>query len=299
MRRAHMTTHLLSFALVDVFTSTPLSGNSLSVFLLDTELSTRAMQRITVEMRQFESIFLRRIGDSNHFDTRIFTMQEELAFAGHPIIGAGAVLHAQLWPNDRAVTIGFAIGGRLITTIARREGAASLVEMDQGCASFGADVPTDRYDALLRALNLSPQDRAPGLPMQVISTGLAYLIVPVRSGLDQARIANDNFEALLAQVGAKFVYVFDVERREGRTWDNVGLVEDIATGSAAGPTGAFLVAHGLATRDEFFVLRQGRLVGRPSELYVKVVGASKFSITVRGQVCPVGGGALTLPSESL
>ena len=87
-----MTLRTLPFSLVDVFAREPLSGNGLSVFLLDDELPTLAMQRITQEMRQFETIFLRRIDGTSRFNTRIFTMEEELPFAGHPVIGAAALL---------------------------------------------------------------------------------------------------------------------------------------------------------------------------------------------------------------
>src|SRR5579872_7388522 len=90
----------LPFVLADVFTREPLSGNGLSIFLLDAPISTRAMQRITQEMRQFESIFLQRIDDSMRFDTRIFTMEQELPFAGHPILGAAAYLHQVLSPRQ-------------------------------------------------------------------------------------------------------------------------------------------------------------------------------------------------------
>jgi len=98
---------------------------------------------------------------------------------------------------------------------------------------------------------------------------------------------------LLATIGAKFVYVLDVERREGRTWDNDGRVEDIATGSAAGPAGAYLVAHGLASHDEVITLAQGRFLGRPSELHA-IVRGDRAGVIVRGRVCLVGGGALRL-----
>ena len=104
--------------------------------------------------------------------------------------------------------------------------------------------------------------------MQVVSTGLPYLIVPVSSGLDRARIAVGDFEERLANVGAKFVYVFDPDRREGRSWDNAGTVEDVATGSAAGPAAAFLIAHGLAGAAEKIVISQGRFLGRPSVIAV-------------------------------
>ncbi len=81
-----MNLQTIPFSLLDVFAREPLSGNGLSVFLLDAELPTLAMQRITQEMRQFETIFLRRIGATSRFHARIFTMEEELPFAGHPII---------------------------------------------------------------------------------------------------------------------------------------------------------------------------------------------------------------------
>ena len=77
-----------------------------------------------------------------------------------------------------------------------------------------------------------------------------------------------DFEALLATVGAKFAYVLDVAAREGRTWDNAGLMEDIATGSAAGPVGAYLRHHRAATASETVTLKQGRFVGRPSKITV-------------------------------
>ena len=74
----------------------------------------------------------------------------------------------------------------------------------------------------------------------------------------------------LAALGAAFVFLLDVDNREGRTWDNAGLVEDVATGSAAGPVAAYLVELGKARRGETFELHQGRFVGRPSLLEVRV-----------------------------
>src|SRR6266705_3156850 len=90
-----METVSLRFGLVDVFARQPLSGNGLSIFLLDNDLPSQAMQQITQEMRQFESIFVSRTADPTCYRARIFTMEEELGFAGHPIIGAAAFLHAR------------------------------------------------------------------------------------------------------------------------------------------------------------------------------------------------------------
>ena len=80
----------ISFALVDVFAETPLAGNGLAIFLLERELPASLMLRIAQEMRQYETIFLRPGSDARRFTARIFTTEEELAFAGHPVIGAAA-----------------------------------------------------------------------------------------------------------------------------------------------------------------------------------------------------------------
>ena len=297
------------FSLVDVFAREPLSGNGLSVFLLDAELPASMMQRITQEMRQFETIFLRPLSaihglqgtraparrplGASAFDARIFTMEEELSFAGHPVLGAASAMHAEFHASTEVAGLEFVIHGRRIAVTSRRDRDTYLAEMDQGEALVDEPVPQANIAPLLDALNLRTEDLAAGLPLQVISTGLPYLIVPLRANLERARIVVAGFEALLATVGAKFVYVLDVGRREGRTWDNDGRVEDIATGSAAGPAAAYLVAHGLALHDEVITLAQGRFLGRPSELHA-IVRGDRAGVIVRGRVCLVGGGALRL-----
>jgi len=83
------------------------------------------------------------------------------------------------------------------------------------------------------------------LPLQVVSTGLPYLIIPVQSSLENVKVVTSELGQMLAEVGAKFAYILQVSQLEGRTWDNDGRVEDIATGSAAGPVGAYLIRHGI------------------------------------------------------
>jgi PhzF family phenazine biosynthesis protein len=289
----------LPFSLVDVFAREPLSGNGLSVFLLVDDLPIHAMQRITQEMRQFETIFLRRAGGTSRFHARIFTMEEELPFAGHPIIGAAALLHSELYSTDESAHIEIAMPDRCISVTSRRQGTVYFAEMDQGYAVVEPPLSAAKTEVFMRALNLSASDLAPGLPLQVISTGLPYLIVPIASNLERARIVNPALAGLLASVGARFVYVLDVRCREGRTWDNDGRVEDIATGSAAGPAAAYLVSHKLASMGERLVLKQGRFLDRPSELHATVEGGTTLSVSVSGQVCFVGSGTLRLPNPSL
>jgi PhzF family phenazine biosynthesis protein len=131
--------------------------------------------------------------------------------------------------------------------------------------------------------------------MQVVSTGLPYLIVPLASGLDRARITVEDFEERLVSVGAKFVYVFDPGQREGRSWDNAGAVEDVATGSAAGPAAAWLAAQGLAAHDETIIINQGRFLGRPS--MITVTPDSQGDLWVGGPVAPVARGVVDLPAD--
>ena len=294
-----MTLRTLPFWLVDVFAREPLSGNGLSIFLLDEGLPTHAMQRITQEMRQFETIFLRRIKQSSRFNARIFTMEEELPFAGHPVIGAAALLHSELYSTEDVAHLEFVMQDRSINAVSRRQGTSYVAEMDQGIATVEPPIPAAKNEAFIKALNLSITDLTDDLPLQVVSTGLPYLIVPINSNLEHAKIVVQDFEVMLATVGAKFVYVFQVGCLEGRTWDNDGRVEDIATGSAAGPAAAYLVTHKLASSGESLVLTQGRFLNRPSELYASVQGGTEMSVTIKGQVCFVGNGTLQLPNKQM
>lgn len=286
----------LDYSLVDVFARHPLSGNSLSVFLLDQPLPAPLMLAITRELRQFETIFLQRDVDAVHHRARIFTLDEELDFAGHPLIGAAAVLHARLWPQTEAVNLSIQTRHKRVALHSHQYQGQFQVSMDQGTALCSPPLPAAAWDGLLAATQLCRDDLAPGLPLQVVSTGLPYLIIPVRQGLERVRPTARDFEARLEAVGAKFAYVVDVNTLEARSWDNHGQVEDIATGSAAGPAAAYLVQHGCAPQDKPLRLHQGRFVHRPSDIEVSV-GAG-LQITVHGQVCPVGGGHLLLPKPA-
>ncbi|WP_374568852.1 PhzF family phenazine biosynthesis protein [Ideonella sp.] len=286
-----------SYFHVDVFAAGPLSGNGLAVFLDTDGWSAAAMQRITQEMRQFESIFLSRIGPDGAI-ARVFTVEEELPFAGHPVLGAAAVLHRALAPDapSYACTLQLAHGPVAVRT--ERRAGHWLAEMNQGQASLGPAVPENALAPILAQLSLAPADLAPGLPARVVSTGLPYLVVPVRpDALARTAIQGPDLEAKLATLGAKFVFVLDAANRELRTWDNLGRVEDVATGSAAGPAAAYLFAEGLAELDTPIELAQGRFTGRPSRIDVQC--RHDGALLVRGAVWPVCQGTLDLAFSEL
>ena len=229
-------------------------------------LSTAVQQQLTREVRQFETVF---VGDvdlaSRTAQLRVFTEDEELDFAGHPILGAGAVLHSLLESAGDEEIWALQLGSRTVTVRTRGHVGWVDASMDQGPVQFGRIVTGELADRYRRALGLMTETLHPELPMQVASTGLPYLIVPVQpAGMAAAAIQTPDFEALLAECGAKFVYVLDPAAAEGRTWDNAGRVEDVATGSAAGPAAGYLIEHGLHPAAEPFAIAQGRF-HRPAQ----------------------------------
>jgi PhzF family phenazine biosynthesis protein len=129
--------------------------------------------------------------------------------------------------------------------------------------------------------------------LAVVSTGLVYLLVPIFRNLRKARIAVENLEEIIREFGAKFFYAYDVAKSEGRTWDNKGVVEDIATGSAAGPVAAYLCRHGVLKIEHELHVKQGRFVGRPSVMIAKVLrsGGEPGHVEVSGPVRLVATGS--------
>jgi len=284
----------LKYHHVDVFSSKPLSGNGVTVFRLRESLPAAVMQELTREMRQFESIFVLQEARSQTVRAWVFTMEEELDFAGHPVLGAAAALHEETMAGIRDVSWTFQLNKKSFPVQTTRQGSHYRAEMDQGVCNFGVVLSAQESVAFLDALNLGRDHLLDQFPLQIASTGLPYLLVPVDRDLDAARIVKPEFEKQLARFGAKFIYVFDLNRKEGRTWDNDGRVEDIATGSAAGPAGAYLVAHGLVSSAQTIEISQGRFVGRPSILFVvarkddedriSVKVAGDASLFARGQL---------------
>ena len=281
----------LAYSHVDVFSQSPFGGNSLPVFPDARDLSAEQMLRITQEMRHFEAIFLEQTRQPATVHARIFDLFEELPFAGHPIIGAAAVLHkrsgasgAQSWRfqlPDKTVEITTEI------TAGRYSGL-----LDQGPPQFLGS--TDDRRAIAPAFNLTPHDLASDLPMEVVSTGLRYLIVPVCPGaLVRARISRDITD-LLRGANAQFAVLLDESAVEVRHWNNDGLIEDVATGSAAGTIGAYRLRHGLVRGGDTFILNQGQFTGRPSKLRVVPEGTANRVETVKvgGDVAFVGHGTL-------
>jgi trans-2,3-dihydro-3-hydroxyanthranilate isomerase len=130
----------------------------------------------------------------------------------------------------------------------------------------------------------------------VVSTGLRYLIVPVQdAALARARISHRELGVALAEVGAEYAYLLDADAREGRHWNNDGVVEDAATGSAAGCVAAYLHRHGRLGDDVDAELSQGRFIDRPSRISISARSTdSGTRVSVGGEVVLVGSGRLNV-----
>jgi trans-2,3-dihydro-3-hydroxyanthranilate isomerase len=221
-------------------------------------------------------------------------VDEELPFAGHPVLGAASVLHRTQAPHAEACSWTLRLPYGPVPVSTRKRNDHYLCEMNQGIPIFGHSIASaELLLPILQRLGLKGADTVGGIPAQVISTGLPYLIVPVlASALSRARINGTDLELLLGAVGAKFVLVFDVEGREARTWDNLGQVEDVATGSAAGPAAAYLLQHGMADTHSSIEILQGRFADRPSRIVVNQDKEGR--LLVSGEVWPVGHGVLDM-----
>jgi trans-2,3-dihydro-3-hydroxyanthranilate isomerase len=289
----------LEYCHADVFTRRPFSGNSLAVFVDAGPLNAIQMLTITKELRHFESIFLLSTDAKNTYKAFVFDLIEELDFAGHPLLGAACVLHS-LSNNEKHAAWTLMLKTKTVNVATERVEGGFRAVLDQGRPDFLGEVSPSRRAEFAAALNLEAGHLDEKLPLEIVSTGLRYLIVPINAELERARIVRPDFGALLRTIGAQFAYVLDVEALEGRHWNNDGLLEDIATGSAAGTVGAYMVKHGRIAAGEEFILLQGRFAGRPSEIRVRSEGtpAEITRVQVGGDVALVGRGVLDVTPEA-
>ncbi len=285
---------MFNFIHCDVFAANPYSGNSLAVFMDSSDLSAKQMLSITQELRHFETIFLKE--DNGHLTARIFDLIEELPFAGHPIIGAACALHRKTKTFEKRVWEFGLENGREVRVVTDYQDGRYIGTLDQGRPEMIRQLEEHHKSAIAEAFSLDIADIA-DLPLEVISTGLKYLVVPVKSGLKTARITIPDLEQKLETLGAEFAYLFDVNSFEGRHWNNDGVMEDVATGSAAGVIGAYALKHALIDPDKSFILRQGHFMGRPSEIIVNVSGSPETveRVSVAGAVAFVGYGEIIAP----
>lgn len=282
----------LEFTHVDVFTRRRLEGNQLAVFHSGAGLSTARMQAIAREMNLAETTFVFPAGSNADAKVRIFTVSEEMPFAGHPTLGTAFVL-AQSRPNQIEIRLQEKVG--VIPVTVRREKRGAFMEMRQKDPVFGPKVDRARLAALI---GIPASHLDPRYPPQVVSTGVPFLIVPLRSRQALASL-EPNYKKLvplLHKLKAHFPYYIVTGEDEFEARMFADTFEDPATGSAGGCAAAYLVGHGRCRPAARFLIHQGRSVRRPSEVFVSAVnsGGRVHDVRVGGYVVEVLKGTLRL-----
>lgn len=302
------------FLQVDVFTDEPFGGNPLAVFPDAQGLSSADMQRLALELNLSETTFVLPAEQAGaDFKVRIFTPREELPFAGHPLVGTHWAL-AHLGRVDLvepATEVVFELGvGLRPATLLVEGGRVRRVVTAHQRPEFGAIASMEQVKLLAQALNLPVEAIAgSGLPVQVVSTGLPQLFVPVRSlaevsAIEAAAVDGRRLGQVCREMGLSSVMaaVFTMETElPGRDVHlrffapSVGVPEDPATGSASGGLGSYLVRNRLVAvtgPTTMIVTEQGLEMGRPSKVFVEVDGSPEAigMVRVSGDVVPVMAG---------
>jgi len=266
---------------LDVFTTTRFQGNPLAVFTDGDSLSKDEMQAIAREMNLAETVFVQKPTDERALARlRIFTTQQELKLAGHPVIGTWFLLAGLgvVPAQEGGVHVMQQTGaGVLPVEIRFKDGRPQRVTMTQMDAKFR---PIKFKKAVLaKALGLTSKDFDPHLEPECVSTGIFNLMVPLRNRAALGKIAMNMFELRkLIGKNATMAYCFALGSngklfsRGMLPWE---IYEDPATGSAAGSLGAYLVKHGKLTPGHMLSILQGEEMGRPSHIEVEVTLSGK------------------------
>jgi trans-2,3-dihydro-3-hydroxyanthranilate isomerase len=283
-------THRISW--LDVFTEEPFAGNGLAVVEDADDVADETMLALARETRLSETTFVQSPSAAGaDYRNRIWDPHEELPFAGHPSLGT-AVAVARWRGLDQASFVQQTGAGLQPVEVGRQNGSwrASML---QNAAEFGPEL---ERDAVMAAVGLRGEDAHAELPPQVVSTGMPHVMAPVAEHGALARALPDysTLYELSEPYGSIVVYLawWDPERGEARARSftrTAEMGEDPATGSAAGPLGAYLFER---SGSERLVIRQGEEMGRPSVLEVEMEDGQP---RVSGGVVPVFDGELSLP----
>jgi len=285
----------------DVFTSRAFEGNALAVFTDATGLSDTEMQRIAKETNLSETTFIfprdAAMEKERGAKVRIFTVDEELPFAGHPTLGTAMYLHhfhggaAQVDLDLKA--------GKVPVRFEQRNGLA-FGEMKQLDPKFGESF--DRA-SIASLAGVQADDFRDDVPIQTVSTGVAFAIAPVRTlaALQRVRLDWKRAEEYLAKSEAKFIFFVTQETVSPDAALHARMIfyngEDPATGSASGCCIAWAVKHGVVVPDKQVMIEQGIECRRPSQIYVRAArnGDHVVNVRVGGHAIEVARGEFFLP----
>ena len=252
-----------TYVVSDVFTDTLLEGNPLAVVADADDLPPEQMQRIARETNLSETVFvLRDSGDADAW-IRIFTPSTELPFAGHPTLGTALLLGESTGADLIRLKTG---AGVVRVALERRDGRVVSGRMEQPIPTWA---PYDRADELLAALGVGSSQ----LPVEAYRNGPRHAYVTLDSEEAVAALEPDlGALAKLPDLGVGCVAGSGTRWKSRNFAPSLGVPEDPATGSAAGPLAVHLARHGRIAYGQEIEIRQGAEIGRPSRLYARVEG---------------------------
>ncbi|KPL01588.1 MAG: phenazine biosynthesis protein [candidate division Zixibacteria bacterium SM23_73_2] len=289
----------LRFYIVDVFAEEKYAGNQLGVFRNSGSLSDSQMQKFAKEMNYSETTFILSEGKKEGgYDVRIFTPEEEVPFAGHPTLGTAFVIQQEIIkePVDEVI-LNLKVGQIPVKFNYKKE-KPDILWMKQKAPTF--DRTFDRK-IIAEVLNLGEKDIDDKFPIQEVSTGLPFIITPLKTlnGVKNAKIDTSKYLELIEKTEAKAILVFCGETYKKENDLNVrvfadyfGVPEDPATGSANGCLAGYLVKHRYFGKDKIDIrVEQGYEIGRPSLLFLKSEDmGNKIDVFVGGRVVMVAKG---------
>ena len=266
-----------NFYIVDVFAEEKYSGNQLTVFRNADDLSDVEMQKIAKEMNYSETIFI--LSDEMRdggYDVSIFTPEREVPFAGHPTLGTAYVIQREIIRKPIETIILNLKVGQIPVTINYVEGHIDVLWMRQNPPSFGRVLDPQ---SISQVLSLDESDIDDKYPVQEVSTGLPFIIVPLKTleAVKRSSLDKGKYLKLIRDLDAKAILIFCPETYNPQNNLNVrvfadyfGVPEDPATGSANGCLAGYLVRYRYFGKDKIDVrVEQGYEIGRPSLILIR------------------------------
>ncbi len=289
------------YYIVDVFAEKKYAGNQLAVFRGGKELfSDEEMQLIAKEMNFSETTFiLSDEPETNGYNVRIFTPAREVPFAGHPTLGTAYIIQREIIKQPiKVVNLNLKVGQIPIDLFYNSSEELEMLIMKQKEPTFGSELSRE---SLSTVLNIDKNEIDDRVPIQEVSTGVPFIIVPIRTldSIKRIKVNTEEYFKLIENTEAKAIHVFcpETQYEENHVHvrmfaDYYGVSEDPATGSAAGCLAAYLVKHRFFGQNKIDIrAEQGYEIGRPSLLFLRAEeNEENINVYVGGQVQMVAKG---------
>jgi trans-2,3-dihydro-3-hydroxyanthranilate isomerase len=289
----------LAFYIVDVFAVAKYTGNQLAVFTNAANLSPEQMQEIAKEVNYSETTFVTSTQMvSDGYNVRIFTPEQELPFAGHPTLGTAYILQKEIIKTTvQKILLNLKVG-QIPVTVDDANSSEECLWMQQKAPTFHQILDADKIAEVLRIQSTEIDSR---FPIQEVSTGVPFIIVPLKTleSVKRIKVNKDKYFELINTTDAKSILVFCPETYKQENHLNVrvfcdylGIPEDPATGSANGCLAGYLVEYSYFRKQEINVrIEQGYEINRPSLLLLRAEKKdAAIEVNVGGKVIMVAKG---------